>query len=143
MGTFFTPDKKAHFCELIASTEPCYSQAEACRAIGINRQTLWLAKKDDPEFLEHFLAAERERDEALENAARKRAMAKSDLLAIFLLKGAFPDKYNPINRVEMSGHLATSDMSDDEIRAELAIMAGHVAPRAASDEPEDDNSDLV
>lgn len=141
--TQFTSAKKAEFCRMIASVEPFYSAAEACRAVGITRQCLYDNRRRDEDFAAAWLDAEAERDEELENAARKRAIAKSDLLAIFLLKGAFPDKYNPINRVEMSGHLATSDMSDDEIRAELAIMAGHVAPQAASDEPEDDNSDLV
>lgn len=137
--TQFTPAKKAEFCRMIASVEPFYSAAEACRAVGITRQCLYDNRRRDEDFAAAWLDAEAERDEALENAARKRAIAKSDLLAIFLLKGAFPDKYNPINRVEMSGHLATSDMSDDEIRAELAIIAAGAVPS----EPEDDNSDLV
>lgn len=73
----------------------------------------------------------------------------SDTLAIFLLKAHNPDKYRENSKVELSGHLATSNMTEDEIREELAAIAssgvlGLAAPDGASDFDEpDDGSDLV
>ena len=65
----------------------------------------------------------------------------SDTLAIFLLKAHDPDKYRENSKVELSGHLALSDMSEDEIRAEIAALAATgVLPLAPAP---DDGSDLV
>lgn len=50
----------------------------------------------------------------------------SDTLTIFLLKGAKPEKYRENSRVELSGHLALGDMTDDDIKAELAALMGDV-----------------
>lgn len=63
----------------------------------------------------------------------------SDTLAIFLLKAHNPDKYRENSKLELSGHLALGDMSEDEIKAELALLAGHALAKSA----EDDGSDLV
>lgn len=64
----------------------------------------------------------------------------SDTLAIFLLKAHNPDKYRENSKVELHGHLAIGDMSEDEIRAELAaLVASGVVPTGASD----DCSDLI
>lgn len=46
----------------------------------------------------------------------------SDTLAIFLLKAHAPEKYRENSKVELSGSLAVSSMTDDEIRAELAAL---------------------
>lgn len=62
----------------------------------------------------------------------------SDTLAIFLLKAHNPEKYRENSKVELSGSLAVSSMSDEEIRAELvALAAGGVL------HPPADGSDLV
>ncbi|WP_137924641.1 terminase [Cupriavidus sp. 2SB] len=66
----------------------------------------------------------------------------SDTLAIFLLKAHDPDKYRENSKVELSGHLATTDMSDDEIRAEIAALAASGALPVTPQGP-DDGSDLV
>lgn len=61
----------------------------------------------------------------------------SDTLAIFLLKAHNPEKYRENSKVEITGHLAVSEMTDDEIRAELAALtAGGVLP-------DNDVSDLI
>ncbi len=67
----------------------------------------------------------------------------SDTLAIFLLKAHNPDKYRENSKVELAGHLSTSNMTDDEIRAELAALAtaGIIAPE--QDQGDDDVSDLI
>jgi hypothetical protein len=56
-----------------------------------------------------------------------------------LLAKWHPKKYGDSSKVELSGSLALNQMSDDEIRAELAALtaAGIVAP------PADDYSDLI
>jgi hypothetical protein len=59
----------------------------------------------------------------------------SDTLAIFLLKAHNPDKYRENSKVELAGRLAIGDMSEDEIRAELAgLVAAGVVP---TENPED------
>lgn len=64
----------------------------------------------------------------------------SDTLAIFLLKAHAPEKYRENSKVELNGRLAIGDMSEDEIRAELAaLVAAGVVPTGAPD----DGSDLV
>lgn len=60
----------------------------------------------------------------------------SDTLAIFLLKAHAPEKYRENSKIELGGHLALGQMSDDEIRAELAALA-------KSAQPPEDGSDLV
>lgn len=62
----------------------------------------------------------------------------SDTLAIFLLKAHNPEKYRETSKVELSGHLAVTEMSDDEIRAELAALTAGGVLHAP-----DDVSDLI
>lgn len=66
----------------------------------------------------------------------------SDLMAIFLLKAHKPEKYRENSRVELAGHLSLGEMSDDEIRAELAALtaSGKLLP-AQAEAPEPDNFD--
>ena len=67
----------------------------------------------------------------------------SDTLAIFLLKAHNPDKYRENSKVELTGHLATSNMTEGEILAELAALtnAGILTPE--QHEVDDDVSDLI
>lgn len=62
----------------------------------------------------------------------------SDTLAIFLLKAHAPDKYRDNSKVELAGSLALNQMTDDEIRAEIAALAAGGLLRSP-----DDVSDLV
>lgn len=63
----------------------------------------------------------------------------SDTLAIFLLKAHNPEKYRENSKVELSGHLAIADMSEEEMRAELAAL---VSTGVVPTDP-NDCSDLV
>ncbi|WP_156173923.1 terminase [Cupriavidus basilensis] len=65
----------------------------------------------------------------------------SDTLAIFLLKAHDPEKYRENSKVELSGHLALNEMSDDEIRAEIAALG--VAGVLQGATHADDGSDLA
>lgn len=66
----------------------------------------------------------------------------SDTLAIFLLKAHDPEKYRENSKLELSGHLSTSSMSEDEIRAELAALTGQGFVPATS-RGDDDVTDLL
>lgn len=64
----------------------------------------------------------------------------SDTLAIFLLKAHAPTKYRDNASLQISGQLSLGEMSEDEMRAELAALtaSGVVLPGT-----DDDGSDLV
>lgn len=63
----------------------------------------------------------------------------SDTLAIFLLKAHNPDKYRENSKVELAGSLAITQMSDEELDAEIAAQVAKLKATA----PNDDASDLV
>src|SRR5215472_7887411 len=58
----------------------------------------WL--RDDPAYKAAYQEARQIAGDNLEREAFKRALASSDLLLIFLLKGAFPDKYKERHQIE-------------------------------------------
>lgn len=60
----------------------------------------------------------------------------SDTLAIFLLKAHNPEKYRENSKVELEANIRVNDMTDDEIRAEIAALvgAGIVAPSNGIDD---------
>ncbi len=122
-------EKGLDILELLIDRQYGMAQADICRALNIHRQTVWLTKKEEPDFAEAVAAAELERDLGLEAAARKRAYANSDTLLIFLLKGAFPEKYRDNHKVDITGRLSVAAMSEDDIKAELAsyVSAGLLA----------------
>ena len=54
-----------------------------------------------------------------------------------------PKKYGDKQQVEMSGQLATSSMTEDEIRAELAALATAGIIASTEQQGDDDVSDLI
>jgi hypothetical protein len=52
-----------------------------------------------------------------------------------------PKRYGDKQAVELSGHLALGDMTEDEIRAELAALVGSGVVPTAPDQPQDDADD--
>lgn len=64
----------------------------------------------------------------------------SDTLAIFLLKAHSPEKYRDNSKVELAGSLALHNMSEEEIRAELAALTAGGMLQASAPE---DVSDLI
>lgn len=150
-----TPEKLTAFCAALAET--C-NVGRACNAVGISRWTAYQWRKAMPDFAEAWDDAMKAGVLALEDEAHRRAFSGvdepvfykgdevgsirkySDTLAIFLLKAHDPDKYRENSKVELNGRLAIGDMSEDEIRAELAaLVAAGVVPTGAPD----DGSDLV
>jgi hypothetical protein len=65
----------------------------AAELAGLTRTNHYLWGAASPTYAEAFRAAQEEAVERLEEEARRRAMAGSDLLLIFLLKALRPEKY--------------------------------------------------
>lgn len=148
-----TPEKDIAFLAALAAT--C-NVTKACAAAGVGRMTAYDWRTADPDFAKRWEDAMRIGAESLEDEAKRRAfdgvdepvffqgMATdtvrkySDTLAIFLLKGAMPDKYRENSKLELSGSLALNQMSDEEIRAELLALTAGGALHA-----DDDVSDLI
>lgn len=116
MKTIRTPKKEKAF--LTALSQTCNVQ-EACSVAGIARNSAYLWRKDDEQFAAKWNEARETGGDALEDEAVRRAKVGveepvyyqgavcgtvrkySDVLLIFLLKGAKPHKY--ADRQELSG----------------------------------------
>lgn len=97
--------------------------SRACQAVDIDRTTPYTWRDEDEEFASAWEKAKQWGAEALEDEARRRAYEGtdkpvfylggqvgtireySDTLAIFLLKGAMPEKYRDNTKIEHSGSL--------------------------------------
>lgn len=97
------------------------SVTAAAKGAGIARLTAYRERHADALFAQKWEAALELGIDALEDEARARALARSDLLLIFLLKGARPEKYR--DRVEQRTITITPEearrMSAEELEAEL------------------------
>lgn len=153
-----TPEKKTAFLAALAETGIV---AKACKAIEISRQCAYEWRDEDPDFAERWERALKIGITALEDEAHRRAFEGcteeiyhrgavcgtvrkySDTLAIFLLKAHAPEKYRENSHIQLSGHLSLSDMSEEEMRAELAQLAAAGVVPLGDEIPDDDGSDLV
>jgi hypothetical protein len=81
----------------------CGNLTHAAELVGLTRQCHYLWSGEDPGYVEAFKTAQEESVERLEEEARRRAMAGSDLLLIFLLKSLRPAKYRDNHHVLMKG----------------------------------------
>lgn len=95
----FAPEKRA---ALIAYAQ-CGTATGAMRAVGMSSRTWWNWLKADKEFAAEVAAAEQAVADHLEEVARQRAVAGSDVLLIFLLKGFRPEKYRERYQHEVTG----------------------------------------
>lgn len=83
------PWKKA----FLTALENCGTIRTAANAAGVHYTTVYREKKDDPDFAAAWDNAIEVAADTLEDEARKRAFAGSDVLLIFLLKGMRPEKF--------------------------------------------------
>lgn len=74
----------------------------ACRAAGISRTTAYDWREADEDFARDWDEAIEDATDALEAAARARALSGSDKLLMFLLKAMRPDKYGDRLHIEHS-----------------------------------------
>ena len=97
----------------------------------------WL--RNDPAYAEAFTRARQMAGDRLEAEACRRAFEGSDTLLIFLLKGAFPEKYRERHEVYHQGAVELlhklarlPEMSDselDDLAREVERYANHRPPR--------------
>ena len=82
--------KKKLFLEGLAQK---YSPTAAAAYAGIARQTAYKWRDQDPDFAKCWDDSLAQAVETLEQTVYERALRGADVLAIFLLKGAKPEKY--------------------------------------------------
>ncbi len=158
METIRTPEKEIAFLAALAAT--C-SVTRACGAASLGRRTVYEWREADPEFAARWDDAKRLGVEALEDEGIRRAAEGvnepvfyqgaecgtvrkySDTLLIFLLKAHNPEKYRENSKIELAGHLAVTNMTEDEIRAELAALAAAGVVPGGINDAGFDASDLV
>ena len=115
-STTFSPAKIAVFLENLRSYA---NVTEACKAAGLDRTSTYIKKQNDPNFAKAWADAYDKGIDAMEEEAHRRAVdgvkkgifykgrqvaterVYSDTLAIFMLKGARPEKYR--ERSEVTG----------------------------------------
>ncbi len=147
----FTPEKAEAFFAALAETA---NVSKACAAIAVSRRTAYNWRESDPVFAAGWDRAMKAAVLGLEDEAHRRAFEGvdkpvfyqgdecgtireySDTLAIFLLKAHNPEKYRENSKVELEANIRVNDMTDDEIRAEIAALvgAGIVAPSNGIDD---------
>ena len=115
-----------------------YSDASALAGVDRSTSYRW---RQDPEFAALVEQAKEVSIDNLEREAHRRAMRGSDRLLEFLLVNRAPEKYQRVQNINLAGHLSLSNMTEDEIRAELAALGS--AGIVAFDHTDDDISDLV
>ncbi len=74
-----------------------------CRAAKVSPHTVYQWREVDIEFVVREHQAREACADALEEVVIKRAMGRSDILAMFMLKGMRPAKYKDNSRVELTG----------------------------------------
>lgn len=86
----FTPDLKEKFLDELREVP---NVARACRVLGLTRRLVYNHRRDDEIFRADWDDALEEGVESLEAIALERAADKSDILLMFMLKGAKPETY--------------------------------------------------
>jgi len=130
--------EKALFIDKLAHG---YTVTGAARAIEKTRQRVYQWRDEDPEFRTAWKEAKQEGIDTLQDEARRRAVEGvaepiivdghvvgqkikySDTLLMFLLKSLDRATFGDSSKIEHSGHLATSEMSDDKLNAEIAKLS--------------------
>ncbi len=148
-----TPEKEIAFLAALAAT--C-NVTKACEAAGLGRMTVYEWRQGDDEFAVKWETALRIGAEALEDEAKRRAFdgvdepvfhlgvatdtvrKYSDTLAIFLLKGALPEKYRENARMELTGaNGGPVQISDTERAAKIAAILAAAQARKDGDSVDD------
>ena len=138
MADKLTAEKKAAFLRHLA--ESCHV-GDSCKAIGYSRTTLYEHRDEDPEFAAAWKKALARGAEVLEDEAIRRGQRGydvdvyhggkvvgverrySDVLLIFMLKGANPEKYADRLKQDLTGKMQISDMADEDLNSRIARLA--------------------
>lgn len=98
---------KSHWQKaFLAALENTGSVTAACKAAGITSPTAYRNKCSDPVFAKQWEEALEKSADELEDEARRRAKAGSDILLMFLLKGLRPQRWR-----ESRASLAPSELN--------------------------------
>jgi hypothetical protein len=97
--TIRTPETRAKFLSLLSEIG---NVTQAAAGTGIGRASVYEWRDDDAAFARDWDQARRLGAEGLEDIARARAAAGSDLLLMFLLKGAMPDRYRERSTIDVN-----------------------------------------
>src|SRR5689334_17255625 len=94
-----TMQKRKRFLELLSESG---NVRASCAALDLCRSTLYEWRRHDADFAAAWDSALERGADGLEDEARRRAMAGSDLLLIFLLKALRPEKYRERSQVDIN-----------------------------------------
>jgi hypothetical protein len=95
-----TAHKKELFLEALAGNGG--NVTRACELNNLKRTIMYQLRDKDDAFREAWDQAVSVGRNVLEDVAIDRALDKSDTLLIFMLKGAFPEKYKERSSVDMN-----------------------------------------
>ncbi len=108
----------------LAAYAQCGVVSDAARAAGINRTTHYQWLEQSAEYAAAFAQSQQRLADLLVDEAVRRALAGSDRLLEFLLKGLKPEMFNRQQvEVQAPGGLAMVavwQMSDDELEEEIS-----------------------
>ena len=114
-----TPEKRTTKQRFLEAFSTDGTVTGSAKAAGIARCTVYDWRESDPVFAQAFEDAKEAGVESLEREARRRAMGRSDVLLIFLLKAARPDVYAERVKAEHTGAnggpIAHADTTADQL----------------------------
>jgi hypothetical protein len=125
--------KQEKFAEAYIEAQGIVKQAAKKADVPYSTARLWLKTKPFQQYLEKLRT---DRLEALEAVAVKRAIEKSDMLLIFMLKSLAPEKYDDAIRqrryVDEHG-----PSSEDAVPTKIVLVQGPIPERLKSNTDED------
>jgi hypothetical protein len=120
MKTIRTEATRARFLNALSEHA---NVREVCRRLGVTRNALYLWRSDDPAFARDWDAALALGADRLEDEAKRRAMAGSDYLMVFLLRALKPQTYRDRATVAVSaGQDPNRTLSISELKQRLEAL---------------------
>jgi hypothetical protein len=99
--------------EFLAWLKEGHTVSYACQQVGSALSTVYKHRINDPDFAKRWEEAREMGADRLEDVAIERAIAGSDRLLEFLLKGAKPEKYKDRLTTEQTGDITIRVVYDN------------------------------
>lgn len=133
-----TSRKKRAFLDALVGK---FSVYHASKASGVGRSTVYKWREADPEFAQAWDDCQEDAVDALEQSLYERAKEKDTIAAIFLLKGARPEKYKDRVASELTGKNGgpiehNAIVPQEEVNRRLAEMGMLPKPHVIEGEQE-------
>jgi len=122
------PDRPLWAVPFLRAYAKTGNTAEALKLAGVSRRTVYRLRDTDEQFRQALSDAEEDGADELEAVAKQRAIAGSDVLVMFLLKGLRPWKYRENHNVNLSS-APTNYVID------LSLPTGDDTPHDADQRP--------